>query len=196
MNRRKFLGTVAGTAVVGLAGCLSDTEYRIETARVQSSPRPLSVTVSVLDGDATIEGPASLAFTLSNPTERAVRVRTIGIWPFGVLSLTSASSSTNSRRPPITLYSEAYTQTDRVTVGPNRNSLSIEGDPIVRSLDPGNRIEVGYELHGDKVTSTGTYRVTGWSSQPVLSYMTGGESWNRYTPQVEVSIKKKSSLSV
>ena len=194
MRRRAFLAATSGASVAVLAGCLGDTEYTVADTNVQTSPGPLSFSASILDADATIEGPATLEFTLTNTTKEALRIRNYGIWPLGILSLDESLSS--NRSPSIKMYSKAYSESNRVEISSDRSSMSVEGRPLTRSLAPSGSVSATYQIYGNDLPGAGKYYLTGSFDQPVLSYTQGTKKWTRYTLRVAIDIRKKKRLPI
>lgn len=203
MKRRTFLRASAVASVVGFAGCLGDAEYTVSNVQVDESSGPLGLSVTVMDSDATVEGPARFGFSLRNPTQEAIRVRSTAVWPFGVLSLTmspprtaSATRSTATQSTPeITLYSPNYTESGNVTVSASRNSMTVDGVRITRRLDPGETARTLYLLHGNEIYTTGTHYVAGWTGLKTSQYMTNGE-WSRLPLAVAIDIERQNRFVV
>ncbi|RDI69887.1 hypothetical protein [Halopelagius longus] len=191
MKRRAVLATGA-LSLVGLAGCLGDTEYRVTDATVESSPGPLALSVRITTPGAVIEHPADLELTLTNQGERPVQIRSYGVWPFGALSLTTSSTS-DENRLDVHLYSPAYEESDSVEVGPGRASMRVDGEPLTRTLDAGASATTLYHLYGDDLSRPGTYYVVQTFDGNESEYSTGNE-WTTFDPRVAVTIEEVSQL--
>ncbi|WP_318568667.1 hypothetical protein [Salinigranum marinum] len=76
-------------------------------------------------------------------------------------------------------------------------SYGATSTPLVRPLDPGERVSETYELRGDSlgVTDTGTQFVRGAFERPVLEDTVSAErDWKSFLPRVRVSIEEKGVL--
>jgi hypothetical protein len=186
--RRRTLLTTAGASIAGLAGCLGDTEYTITDVAVTTTV-PFEFDVTVTEPDAVIEHPARLEFELRNPEDRPLRVRSTGVWPFGLLKLVR---SPDADGPGGTLlYSEQYETSQYVDIESRRN-YSIESTPVVQAIGSGKTVSETYELHGDGIRGAGTAYVRGGHESPVFEY-TRDESkgWRPFPPEIEVTITTK-----
>lgn len=188
MKRRAFL-TASTLSVAGLSGCLGDTEYRITDAATETSLDSLSLSVRLAVADATIEHPATLALTLENTADDPIRIRSYGVWPFGVLALALSPTPGEDTRKT-TLYSPSYETSTRVEVGRGGSSISLDGTPITRPLNPGGSISRRYELHGDDLPSAGTYYVVRKFDRRASRYSMG-DDWETLGYQIRLSIDKK-----
>lgn len=192
MKRRAFL-TVGIVSVASLSGCLGDTEYRVTEAVSDTSPEPLSISARTAVSEATIEHPAELVFSVENTSDEPVRIRSYGVWPFGVLSLTSSSTPGDDERR-ITLISPSYESTDRVQVSHGRSSISVDGTPITRTLNPGEQVSSRYEVHGDDLWRADTYFVVDNFERRAPMYSTN-EEWMPFNNQIRITIDEKSRVS-
>ena len=189
MKRRAFL-TVGMVSVASLSGCLGDTEYRVSEAVSETSPEPLSISVRTAVSEAVIEHPAELVFSVENTSDEPVRIRSYGVWPFGVLSIASSSTpGENERR--ITLTSPSYESTDRIRVSHGRSEISLDGTPITRTLNPGEQVSSRYEVHGDDLWRADTYFVVDNFEHRASLYSTNDE-WMPLDYQIRLTIDEKS----
>jgi hypothetical protein len=193
VKRRAVLSTGVAAAA-GLAGCLGETEYRITGASADAAPAPLSVSVRVVDADATVEGPAAVVLSLANDGADPVRVRSYGVWPFGVLAL-APSPTPGDRGRPTRLFSPSYAASDRVEVGRGGASVSMDGTPLRRTLAAGERVERRYELHGEDVQGSGTWYVVQNFDGRASGYATG-DDWTRLDYRVRLGIEAIGRLPV
>jgi|GEM_PF-954731 len=190
MKRRTF---VAGTlSIAGLSGCLGDTEYRIIDTAVESASEPLSVSVHLAAADATIEHPAALTLSLENTGDESVRIRSYGVWPFGVLAV-APSSTPDEETWRTTLFSPSYEATDRVEVGRGGSSLSLDGTPLTRTLEPDDTVSRRYELRGNDLPRPGTYYVVERFESKATRYARADE-WEPLEYRVRLHIEKNSRL--
>ncbi|MFD1571827.1 hypothetical protein [Halorubrum laminariae] len=188
MKRRTFV-TASTLSIAGLSGCLGDTEYRIANTAIEASPDPFSVSVRLVDTDATIERPAALTLTLENTADDQIRIRSYGVWPFGVLAL--APSPTPSEDTwETTLFSPSYETTARVEVDRGGSSLSLDGTPITRPLNAGESVTRRYELRGDDLPSAGTHYIVEKFDKRVSRY-SRDDDWKPLEYQIRLSIEKK-----
>jgi len=191
VKRRTFL-TTSALSVASLSGCLGDPEYRITNTAAEASLPPISLSVRLQVADATIEHPAALTLTLENTADDPLRIRSYGVWPFGVLAL-AASPTPSEDTLNTTLFSPSYETTDRVEVSRGGSSLSLDGTPITRSLDPGERVSSRYELRGDGLPGSGTYYVVQNFDRRVSRY-SAGDDWKRLKYRIRLSIEEKQRL--
>ncbi|RDZ33764.1 MULTISPECIES: hypothetical protein [unclassified Haloferax] len=188
MKRRTFV-TASTLSVAGLSGCLGDTEYRIADTAVETPLEGLSLSVDLAVADATIEHPAALTLSLENTADDPIRIRSYGVWPFGVLAL--APSLTPSEDTwKTTLFSPSYEASTRVEVGRGGSSLSLDGTPITRPLDAGESVSRRYELRGDDLSGSGTQYVVDRFERKASRYATG-DDWNALDYRLRLSIDEK-----
>lgn len=190
MRRRTLLGA-AGASMVGLAGCLGETEYTVTDVRVDEASGPVGLAVDVAEPDAVVEHPASLEFTVSNPLDSPVRVRNTGIWPLGLLELVPSLDAEEAGGT--ILWTSRYEESQYVDAE-SRRSYGTESTPLVRTLDPGETAGETYEVHGDDLYETGTRYVRGKFEPPLLEYATEGEGWESFLPEVRVTVEEKGPL--
>lgn len=193
MRRRPFLG-VAGASLVGGAGCLGRPEYTVTDVSVDAGSVPFAFSVERTEPHAVVEHPATLTFSLSNEGDHPVRIRNTGIWPFGLLELVASVDAEEAAGT--ILWTDRYAESDEVDAT-SRRDYGATSTPLVRALDPGERVSETYELHGDSLggTDTGTQFVRGEFERPVLEYAEGEESdWTPFRPRVRVSIEEKGVL--
>jgi hypothetical protein len=193
MKRRTFLATSA-LAVAGLSGCLGDTEYRITNVATEVSLEGLSMSVRLASANATIERPAALALALENTGEEPVRIRSYGVWPFGVLAL-APSPTPGEDTWKTTLFSPSYEATDRIEVGRGGSSLSLDGTPITRGLEPGQTATRRYELRGDDLPRAGRHYIVDKFDGRAPRY-SRGDDWKPLGYQIRLSIEEKQRLPV
>ncbi|MFC7076838.1 hypothetical protein [Haloarcula halophila] len=189
MNRRAFLG-LASASVLGTAGCLGRTEYKIESTSVVSIDGPLALDIERTDPSVTVDSPGELALTIDNDGDRAIQIRNTGIWPLGLLALSPQGSDSMARS---LLLTDAYAETDRVEV--TRNGTESNNEPLVDSLDPETSLTVTYRLDGDRVRRTGIHDLRGYFEPPLLSFrVQGGADWRTVTDAATVTIAELSML--
>lgn len=193
MKRRTFV-TASTLSIAGLSGCLGDTEYRITNTAMEASPDPFSVSVRLAVTDATIEHPAALTLTLENTADDQIRIRSYGVWPFGILAL-APSPTPSEDRWETTLFSPSYETTARVEVDRDGSSMSLDGTPITRSLDAGESVTRRYELRGDDLPSAGTYYIVEKFNERASRY-SRGDDWKPLEYQISVSIDEKRRLPI
>lgn len=191
MKRRAFLATSA-LSVAGLAGCLGDTEYRVTNTTVESSTAPLALSARITTPRAVIEHPAALELTLENEGEQPIRIRSYGIWPFGVLSI-APSPTPDEDQYDTKLYSPAYEESDTVEVGPGRASMRVDGEPLTRTLEAGASASTTYRLYGSDLPRPGTYYIVQSFEGNESEYSTG-DGWMTFDPRVAVTIEEVSQL--
>ncbi|GGL66720.1 hypothetical protein [Halocalculus aciditolerans] len=181
--------------MVGLAGCLGATQYTVADARVTSDPSPLQLDVEILDSEAIIQSPARLRFTLTNTAERPIRVRNTGLWPLGMLELSTVTDPADESSGSETiLWNEEYRKSSKITVQ-SRSSYSVSQDPLTQPLDSGQAVTATYEIHGDDIVRASTYYVYGEFDAPILTYAADTNSnFEAYLPRVEVAIQSKGLL--
>jgi hypothetical protein len=144
--------------------------------------------------DATIEHPAALTLTLENTGDEPVRIRSYGVWPFGVLAVAPAPTPGEDAWTT-TLFSPSYEATDRVEVSRGGSSMSMDGTPVTRMLDPGETVNRRYELHGDDISRAGTYYVVENFEGRASSYSMGN-GWKSLEYRVRLTIEEKERLPV
>ncbi|GGN95424.1 MULTISPECIES: hypothetical protein [Haloarcula] len=191
MKRRTFL-TASTLSIAGLSGCVGDTEYRISNTATETSLDPLSLSVRLAVADATIEQPAALTLTLENTADDPIRIRSYGVWPFGVLAL-ALSPTPGEDTWKTTLFSPSYETTDRVEVDRGGSSMSLDGEPITRPLDPGESVSRRYELRGDDLPSTGTHYIVEKFDGRASRY-SRDDDWETLEYQIRLSIEEKRRL--
>lgn len=189
MKRRTLL-TTGALSLAGLAGCLADAEYRITNTTVESSSGPLALSVRITTPRAVIEHPAALEFTLENQSKQPIRIRSYGVWPFGVLSL---APSPDENQFDINLYSPAYETSDAVEVGPGRASMSVNGEPLTQMLEAGASTSTIYHLHGDDLSRPGTYYIV-QSFEGNESEYSIDDEWTTFDPRIAVTVEEVSQL--
>lgn len=192
MKRRMLLAT-GGLSIAGVAGCLGDSAYRVTEAAVETVSGPLALAVQVDRSRVTIEQPAALSFTLTNTADEPVRIRSIGVWPFGVLGVSESQTELVTPLDP-QLFSPAYAESDRVTVGPTSHSLSIAEEPVVESLPSDEEVTETYTLPGEDLRQAGTHYIVGLYGTPFLEYR-DANAWWEFEPTIEVTIEKPGWLS-
>lgn len=192
MKRRTLLAT-SGLSIAGLSGCLGDSAYRVREVTVEAASGPLALTVRINRGKVTIEQPAVLSFTLTNTTDEPVQIRNLGVWPFGVLGLGESTTDIVGRFDP-QLFSSAYAESDRVTVGPTHDSLSIAEEPVVESLPADKEATETYTLPGEDLRRGGTYCIIGLYGTSFLEYH-DANAWWAFEPTIEMTIEKLGWLS-
>lgn len=193
MKRRTFL-TASTLSIAGLSGCLGDAEYQISDTATDASLEPLSISVRIAVADATIEHPAVLALTLENTGDEPTRIRSYGVWPFGVLAVAPLPTPDEDAWTT-TLFSPSYEATDRVEVSRGGSSISMDGTPVIRTLDPGETVSKRYELHGDDLPRVGTYYVVENFEGRDSSY-SSDDSWKPLEYRVRLTIEEKERLPV
>lgn len=191
MNRRTLLG-VAGASLVGLSGCLGEPEYRVTDATVDAPSAPVSVTVDVPEPNAVVEHPARLEFTVRNDSDRPVRLRNTGIWPFGILKAVESLESNSSAGT--VLWTDRYEESEYVDAT-SRRSYGTESTPIVRTLPPDVSSTSVYELHGDDVRRATALFVRGWPDPPLFEYgPPSDDSWTAFSPDITVTLESRGPL--
>lgn len=191
MKRRTFLAA-STLSVAGLSGCLGDTEYRIVNTAAESSLERLSLSVRLAVADATIEHPAAITLTLENTADESIRIRSYGVWPFGVLAL-APSPTPDEDTWKTTLFSPSYETADRIEIDRGGRSLSLEGTPITRPLQPGESVSRRYELRGDDLSRAGTYHVVE-RFDGRASRRSKGDDWEPFEYQIRLAIEEKRRL--
>lgn len=191
MKRRDFLA-VGTLSVVGLSGCLGDTEYRLTEITAEDSAGPLSVSGRLAVTDATIEHPAELVLTLENTGDETVRVRSYGVWPFGVLAVAS-SPTPDDETWKTTLFSPSYEATDRVETSRGGGSMSMDGTPITKRLGVGETVSRRYELRGDDLSRAGTYYVVERFDGRASQFQTDTD-WEMLDYRLRVEIEQKTRV--
>lgn len=191
MRRRAFLGA-SSTALAGLAGCLGgETEYTIADVSVPEQSGPLVLDVTVADASVTIDSPGRLTVTLRNESDERVRVRNTGVWPLGVLGLDPPQDSGATKTLLVT---QQYDETGRVEVTSRKTSVSHDR-PIVRPLEGGASVSEPYELHGDRLSVTGTYTLRGYFEAVPLEYRRADDdAWSDLHPDVSITATERSPL--
>jgi len=193
MRRRPFLG-VAGTSLIGGAGCLGRPEYTVTDVSVDAGSVPFAFSVERTEPHAVVEHPATLTFSLSNEGERPLRIRNTGIWPFGLLELVASIDAEEAGGT--ILWTDQYAESEEVDAT-SRRDYGATSTPLVRALDPGERVSETYELHGDSLggTDTGVQFVRGEFDPPILEYAGDPrDDWEPFLPRVRVSIEEKGLL--
>lgn len=193
MKRRAFLATSA-LSMASLAGCLGDTEYRVTNTTVESSSGPLTLSVRITTPRAVIEHPAALELTLENEGEQPIRIRSYGIWPFGVLSI-APSPTPDEDQYDVKLYSPAYEESDAVEVGPGRASMRVDGEPLTQMLEAGASASTTYRLYGSDLSRPGTYYIVQSFGGNESEYSAGGE-WTTFDSRIAVTIEEVSQFPV
>lgn len=193
MKRRAFVAT-STLSVAGLSGCLGDAEYRITNTAAETPLEGISLSVGLAVADATIEHPAALTLTLTNTADEAIRIRSYGVWPFGVLAL-APSPTPGEDTWKTTLFSPSYETTDRVEVDRGGSSMSLDGTPITRSLNPGESVSRRYELRGDDLPRAGTYYVVDNFDGRASQYSRDTD-WDTLEYQLRLSIEEQGKLPV
>jgi len=193
VKRRTFL-TASALSVASLSGCLGDAEYRITNTAAETSLPLVSLSVDLPVTDATIEHPAALTLTLENTVDDPLRIRSYGVWPFGVLALAPSPTPGEDTLKP-TLFSPSYETTDRVEVSRGGSSLSLDGTPITRLLAPGERVSRRYELRGDDLPGSGTYYVVQNFDRRASRY-SAGDDWKPLEYRIRLSIEEKQRLPI
>jgi len=191
MKRRTFL-TASTLSIAGLSGCLGDTEYRITNTATETPLDSLSLSVRLAVADATIEHPAALSLTLENTADDPIRIRSYGVWPFGVLAL-APSPTPGEDTWKTTLYSPSYEASTRVEVDRGGSSMSLDGTPITRPLNPGESISRRYELRGDDLPSAGTHYIVEKFDGRDSRY-SRGDDWETLEYQIRLGIEEKRRL--
>lgn len=189
MKRRTFLAA-STVSIAGLSGCMADTEYRVTKATTEMSTDPLVMSVERTVKDATIEHPAELTFTLENTGDEPVRIKSYGVWPFGMLGLLDSPGG-DDYMTKTGLYSPSYETSDRVEVKPT--GMGMSGEPLTRTIKPGKLVSRRYELDGDDIYRAGTYYVVPRFDDRPSSYTTG-DSWSTLDYRLQLDIEKKERL--
>lgn len=193
MRRRTFLG-ITSASLLGTAGCLGETEYTVTDISVGDVSAPFDFSVEVVDPNAVIEHPARLKFSLSNEREESMQIRNTGIWPFGLLELVDSLGAEEAGGT--ILWTERYAESDEVDAT-SRRDYGTSSTPLVRPLDPGERVSETYELHGDSlgVNDTGRQVVRGEFEPPILEYATGeARDWVSFLPEISVVLQERSMI--
>lgn len=147
---------------------------------MESPSGPLVLSVRITTPRALIEHPAAIELTLENRGEQPIRIRSYGVWPFGVLSL-APSPTPDENRYDVELYSPAYEDSDAVEVGPGRASMSVDGEPLTRTLEAGTSVSTVYKLYGSDLSRPGTY-YTVQSFEGNESEYSIGDEWTTLDP--------------
>jgi hypothetical protein len=193
VRRRSVLG-VTSASLLGLAGCLGATEYTVTDVSVGDVSAPFDFSVEIREPNAVIEHPARIRFSVSNDGERPVRIRNTGIWPFGLLELVDSLGAEEASGT--ILWTERYAESDEVDAT-SRRDYGTSSTPLVRPLDPGERVSETYELHGDSlgVNDTGRQVVRGEFEPPILEYATGeARDWVSFLPEISVVLQERSMI--
>jgi hypothetical protein len=170
------------------------TEYTVTDVSVGDVSAPFSFSVEIVDPNAVVEHPARIRFSLSNDWERPIQIRNTGIWPFGLLELVDSPEAEEAGGT--ILWTERYAESDEVDAT-NRRDYGTSSTPLIRPLEPGERVSEIYELHGDSlgVNDTGRQVVRGEFEPPILEYATSEEDdWVAFLPEVSVVLQKKSVM--
>lgn len=186
MRRRQYLAVVAAS-MAGLSGCLGESEYEITDVSVSTGSTPLSLELTVVDGEILINDPGALEITLQNQTS-PLEIRSTGIWPTGVLRLSKPSVQWK-----VLLRSEQYSQSDRIEM--DETGISVSQDPLIRNVDPNESVTRQYTLHVGDLSESGQYVMSGYFDETILSYREPGkERWSTFLPDIGVTISEKSSF--
>jgi hypothetical protein len=170
------------------------TEYTVTGVSVGDVSAPFGFSVEVVDPNAVVEYPARIRFSLSNEREEPIQIRNTGIWPFGLLELVDSLGAEEAGGT--ILWTERYAESDEVDAT-SRRDYSASSTPLVKPLDPGERISETYELHGDSlgVNDMGRQVVRGEFEPPILEYVTGEErDWVSFLPEIGVVVQQKSMI--
>ncbi|WP_363465343.1 hypothetical protein [Halogeometricum borinquense] len=189
MKRRAFLAA-STLSIAGISGCLGDTEYRVTEMTTKELTGPLSVSVDLTAANAVIEHPAEFTLMIENTGDDPVRIRSYGVWPFGILSL-AQSPNPGEGEWRTTLFSPSYKTSDRVEVKPNGMSLSSE--PLIRALESGETVTRQYKLHGADLSSAGTYYTVPDFDGRGSSHTTG-DDWTPLDYHAKLTITEKKRL--
>lgn len=193
MRRRSVLG-LTSASLLGLAGCLGATEYTVTGVSVGDVSAPFDFSVDIVDPNAVIEHPARIRVSLSNGGERPIQIRNTGIWPFGLLELVDSLGAEEAAGT--ILWTERYTESDEVDAT-SPSDYGASSTPLVRPLEPGERVSETYELHGDSlgVNDTGRQVIRGEFEPPILEYATSREgNWEAFLPEISVVLQEKSVI--
>jgi len=191
VKRRTFLATSA-LSVASLSGCLGDTEYRITNTAAEASLEGLTLSVDLAAAEATIEHPAALTLALENTADEPIRIRSFGVWPFGVLALAPSTTPGEDTWKTI-LFSPSYETADRVEADRGGSSLSLDGTPIIRPLDPGESVSRRYELRGDDLPRAGTHYIVQRFDGRASQY-SRDDDWKTLEYQIRLTIEEKRRL--
>lgn len=208
IRRRTLLGAVA-TSTVGLAGCLADTEFEIADVRVPTDvDGPLAFEVDLLDPDVLVDSPGAFEVSVTNEEDGALELVSQGVRPFGLLEL-RADPDDHPGETWISLWSDAYAESDHVDATRGGNSRSADGEELVTPLEPGETVSHTYAIYGDEVRNDdATYElVGGLGDDALVRYRRpdeedgaadengGGEpSGTALTPGIEFRIETRSRL--
>lgn len=193
VNRRTFI-TASALSITGISGCLGDTEYRITDTATETPLNSLSLSVRPTVADAAIEHPATLILTLENMANDPIRIRSYGVWPFGVLALAPSPTPSEDMRKTM-LYSPSYETSTRVEIDRGGSSISLNGTPVTRPLNPGESISRRYELRGDNLPSAGMHYIVEEFDGRVSQYLRG-DNWETLKFQIRLSIEEKQRVPI
>ncbi|MFD1643646.1 hypothetical protein [Halohasta litorea] len=187
MKRRHYLGVTTAT-LGGLAGCLGDPEYSIESVSPTETAGALAFEVAAVDTAITVDSPGSLDLTLRNDGEEAVELRTPGVWPFGMVALVPTDGSEFRTL----LLTDGYAETDRIEV--TANSAHQDNTPIVRALAASESVTERYVVDGKRLQGDGTYVLDGYFEDGLCSYRTGDSEWSEFRSRVSVTVSERALL--
>jgi hypothetical protein len=190
MRRRRALAIAGAVLPTGLAGCFGDAEYRVDEVRVERSPGPFTLSISVADPKITVEGPAKLRFSLTNESMDASTIRSSPVWPFGVLGIRRADGP---EWAATRFDSPAYDETDSVTMGTDGTGFRIDHSWITDRLAPTEAVSKTFLIH--RVRSSSRHyqlvRADGRDAPGIFRYRNAGDDgWTAYSPRVTFEIQR------
>lgn len=188
MRRRAF---IAGTipASVGFAGCLGpEHEFVVSGATVEVVPTPFTMEIDVVDARATLDGPARFDISVTNASDRSVRVRTRGVFPFGVLQIAMANPFETEATKLAQLRSDAYEESEHVEIAPG--SINRDNTFLEEIIAPGQTISERYTLSGDRLAVAGEYTIYGVFEKWLFEFSHRSSStWERFHPKTTIHVE-------
>jgi hypothetical protein len=190
VRRRRALAIAGGVLSTGLSGCFGDAEYLVDEVRVERSPGPFSLSISLGDPKITVEGPARLRFSLTNEAMDASTIRSSPVWPFGVLGI----HRENGPEWAATRFdSPAYDETDSVTMGTDGTGFRIDHRWITDRLAPKETVSETFLIHRVQ-SSSRRYRLVradGRDAPGIFRYrIASDDGWTAYSPRVTFEIQR------
>lgn len=189
MRRRKFL-TASTAMLVGLAGCLGDTEYNIDTASGETTIDPFTFEIRAIDREIRVENPGVIEVKIRNDGP-ALSVKNTGVWPLGVLGLKLTETDTPDHR--ILLHTDEYEQTSRVEV--TETGVRVSNEPMVNTLAEGESITRKFQVRSADLYQGGTFQICNYFEDRLFKYRhKGEEEWTARKPDLRVEISTHSGL--
>jgi hypothetical protein len=131
---------------------------------------------------------------LENDGDEPIRIRSYGVWPFGVLAL-APSPTPGESAWKTTLFSPSYEASDRVEVDRGGSSMSMDGTPITGTLGPEETVSRRYELRGDDLSHAGTHFVVEKFDGRASEYAVE-DGWEPLDYRIRLTIEETGRLPV